>query len=75
MLSLGMGQEEGLIASMHSRMISLTYKERFYVSFSICIYIVINSNFIDETYAITVVYYLVCNSTSNEYAVGGLVYC
>ena len=35
----------------------------------------LNSNFIDEMYAITVVYYLVCNSTSNEYAVGGLVYC
>jgi len=35
----------------------------------------LNSNFIDEIYAITVVYYLVCNSTSNEYAVGGLVYC
>ncbi len=34
-----------------------------------------NRNFIDEIYAITVVYYLVCNSTSNEYAVGGLVYC
>ncbi len=37
--------------------------------------ILYNSNFIDEIYAITVVYDLVCNSTSNEYAVGGLVYC
>lgn len=32
-------------------------------------------NCIDEMYAITVVYYLVCNSTNHEYAVGGLVYC
>ncbi|PDZ13319.1 hypothetical protein CN568_03395 [Bacillus pseudomycoides] len=39
LFSLDMGQEKGLPTSMHGWMLFPTLKERFYVGFSICIYI------------------------------------